>query len=107
MNTLDPTDIAELIYMVSEIPVTRLSPQEDIDFMTERMLEEHLTVSFYSHGDYTEKLEYFFLIRPDGIIYATNPESMTGASRTIAYLSEASHSEIYQWPIDTTDGRQM
>ncbi len=107
MNALDPTDIAELISMVSEIPVTRLSPQQDIDFMTERMLQEHLTVSMYSHDDYTEKLEGFFLIWPDGIIYATDPESMTGTSRTIAYLSEASHSEIYQWLINTTESDQQ
>lgn len=107
MNALDPTDIAELISKVSEIPVTRLSPQEDIDFMTERMLEEHLTVSLYSHNNYTEKLEGLFIIWSDGIIYATDPESMTGASRTIAYLSAASHTEIYQWLIDTTESDQL
>ncbi len=107
MNTLDPTHIAELISMVGEIPVTRLSPQEDMDFMTGRMLEEHLTVSLYSHDSYTEKLEGFFLIWPDGIIYATDPESMTGASRTIAYLSEASHSEIYQWLINAIESDQQ
>lgn len=107
MNALDPTDIAELLSMVSEIPVTRLSPQEDTDFMTERILEEHLTVSLYSHNNYTEKLEGFFLIWPDGMIYATDPESMTAASRTIAYQSEANHSEIYQWLIDIIESDQL
>lgn len=106
-TALDPADIAQLISMVSGITVTRLSAQQDNDFMPSRILEEHLTVYFYSHQDYAKKLQGQFFIWPDGQIYAVEPNSMQGTSRTIAYLSEANHSGIYEWLINKAESYEV
>jgi len=96
----DSADISALINMINEIPVKRLTKQEDINFMQTRMQEVHLTINFDDYNNPITTLQGEFLIWPDGYIYAVDVDSMKGSQRTISYLSQLKYPEIYQWLID-------
>ncbi len=93
----DSTDISTLISMINEIPVKRLTKQEDINFMQKRMQEVHLNINFDDYNNPVRSLQGEFLIWPDGYIYAVDVDSMEGSQRTISYLSESKYPEIYEW----------
>ena len=96
----DSMDISCLIDMIKEIPVRRLSKQEDIDFMPTRLLEDHLTVDFDDYNNPVTLLQGECCIWPDGYIYVVDVDSMKSSQRTISYLSQSNYPEIYQWLID-------
>ena len=93
----DSTDISSLINMIAEIPVKRLTKQEDIDFMQKRIQEVHLAIYFDDYNNSIRSLQGMFLIWPDGYICALDVDSMEGNQRTISYLSQLKYPEIYQW----------
>jgi hypothetical protein len=95
----DSMDISSLIDMIKEIPVKRLTKQEDIDFMPTRILEDHLTVDFDDYNNPVTSLQGEFLIWPDGYIYSVAVDSMKSNQRTISYLSQSKYPELYQWLI--------
>ena len=96
----DSMYISSLTNMIKEIPVKRLTKQEDIDFMPTRILEDHLTIDFLDYNNPVTSLQGTFLIWPDGYIYVVDVDSMKGNQRTISYLSQSKYPEIYQWLID-------
>jgi len=97
----DPTVIADLLSKVQKISVNRLTKDEDIGFMRPRIIEESiLNVSFYTNYDYLELMVGMFFIWPDGSVYAVDVETMRSNQRTIAYLSEAKHVDLYKWLSD-------
>ena len=98
----DSIDISSVTDMIKEIPVKRLTKQEDIDFIQTRILEEHLTVDFNDYNNSITTLQGNFLIWPDGYIYVVDVDSMKGTQRTISYLSLSKYPEIYQWLIEKT-----
>lgn len=98
----DSADISTLKSMINEIPVKRLTKQEDINFMQKRMQEVHLNINFDDYNNPVRILQGEFLIWPDGYIYTVDVDSMEGSQRTISYLSELQYPEIYQWLIDKT-----
>lgn len=100
IGTLGPADITELMKMVGGIPVTRLSEQQDIDYMPSRILEDHLTIRFYTMADYNERLQGILIIWPDGYLYAVEMESMASGQRSTSYLSRPTHAGIYTWLLD-------
>ena len=96
----DSMDISSLTDMIKEIPVKRLTKQEDIDFMPARILEDHLTIDFLDYNNPITSLQGEFCIWPDGYIYVVDVASMKDSQRTISYLSQSKYPEIYQWLID-------
>jgi hypothetical protein len=98
----DSNDVSKLINMINEIPATRLTKQEDLDFMPGRIQEPHFSVVFEGYTNQSRSLQGAFFIWPEGYIYAVDVASMTGKQRTIPYLSESKYPEIYQWLIDKT-----
>lgn len=93
--------IYTLLNKVKEIPVKRLSKQDDSNFITKRLkYVPFLTVMFYSDNT-SKKLEGQFYIWPDGYIYIVEVNSMAGNQRTISYLSELKYTEIYKWITDS------
>lgn len=103
----DSNKVFEVISKVKEIPVKRLSKQEEMSFIPKRLQDApFLTVMFYS--DNTRKtLNGQFFIWPDGYICAIDVNSMTGSQRTISYLSESKYPEIYQWIIDSVSASKL
>jgi hypothetical protein len=92
----DSVDISTLTNMINEIPVKRLTKQEDINFMP-RIQEVHLAIYFDDYNNPIRSLQGMFLIWPDGYICAVDVGSMTGNQKTISYLSESKYPEIYEW----------
>lgn len=93
----EPSHITELLGMIEPIPLTSLSKQEDIDFMSKRMFETHFAVDFENYDDPNRSLQGIFLIWPDGLIYATDVNSMSSNQRTVSYLSQTQYPEVYEW----------
>lgn len=103
----DTNRASELISKVKEIPVRKLSKDEEINFMPKRMLDvPFLTVMFYSDNSH-KILNGQFLIWPDGYICALDVNSMTGSQRTISYLSESKYPEIYKWISDSVSASKL
>lgn len=98
----DIEEIKSFLETISDIPVERLSPEQDIAFMNKgvKLVEEGLyRVEFYTEGQMSSGL---FFIWPDGRIYIIDIKSMKGEQRTISYLSKDTHPGIYQEIIDKT-----
>ncbi|MEN6327563.1 MAG: hypothetical protein ABFD18_15335 [Syntrophomonas sp.] len=91
-------EVKELLNLISNVSVKKLSKQEDIDFMSEGQV-------LLKKGIFTVQLkekdidsEYgFLIILPEGVIYIVDIDSMHGNKRTISYLSKSKHPNIYKW----------
>lgn len=90
------SDINEIIKMISDMPVRRLTKNQDIDYMqnAQKLKEEGFVLNFY---DEDEVLQGQFLIWPDGNIYGVDINSMQSDQRTISYLSKSTYPQIYKW----------
>lgn len=64
----DTVDISAVLSMVNDIPVKRLTKDEDIDFMRKRITDVYLAVDFEDYNDPTRSLQGVLLIWPDGNI---------------------------------------
>ncbi len=99
--------ISSLTARIEEIPVRKLTSQEDDDFMKKRIQEEGLLdVKFNGKDNSYESLKGYFLIWPDGCVYTVDVNSMRSNERTIAYLSEGQYPEIYEWLTDQADANE-
>ena len=100
-NIQETAEIKEFLETISNIPVDRLSPEQDIAFMNKglKFVEKGLyRVDFYAES---KKLSGQFLIWPDGKIYIRDNNSPDG-EQPISYLSKDAHFGIYQGIIDKT-----
>jgi hypothetical protein len=88
-------DINEIIKMISDIPVRRLTKNQDIEYMQngQKLKEEGFVLYFF---DEDEVLQGQFMIWPDGNIYGVDINSMQNDQRTISYLSESTYPQIYK-----------
>lgn len=94
---LDASDISSLLRKVKQIPVKKLTKDQDNNFMSGRMKDEtKLNINFFGE-DTTNSLNGEFIIWPDGYIYFVDIDSMKKSQRTISYLSESKYPEIYEW----------
>jgi len=94
-------DISSLTSQLEEIPVKKLTTEEDIDFMKNRILADgFLEIGLNGEDKYLVSRQGMFFIWPDGVIYIVDIESMNSNLRTISYLSESKYPEIYKWLIN-------
>lgn len=91
----DPSDIGSMIAMVKDIPVKRLTFEEEQAFMPTRIVEKHLTIAFDDNINPTRRMQGAVMIWPDGYIWASDIDSMVSSARTGSYLSESQYPEIY------------
>lgn len=97
----DSTDISDLINMIKEIPVNRLTKSKDNNFMPKRVQDDSLlNIRFYTDDTSFDSLQGEFFIWPDGYIYTVDVNSMKGDQRTASYLSASKYPDIYDWLYD-------
>lgn len=95
---LSHDEIAVLLSKITDIPVKKLTKDQDEDFMTARISDESvLNISFYGSSNSWDLLKGEILIWPDGCVYLVDVKSMQSDERTISYLSESKYPEIYEW----------
>jgi len=95
INIDDSDYIKKLLDEVQDIPVKRMSKDEDISFMKPRIQDEAMVSVYFYEYDTSKSLKGAIFIWPDGYVYAVDSESMMGNQRTVSYLSESKYPEIY------------
>jgi ABC-type Fe3+-hydroxamate transport system substrate-binding protein len=95
---LNNSDIPMLLSKIKEIPVKKLTKDQDDKFMSGRIVEEtKMNIYFYEENNFNNTIIGEFFIWPDGYIYVVDVNSMKENQRTISYLSESKYPEIYEW----------
>lgn len=100
-NIKDTAEIQRFLETIAEIPLDKLSPEQDIAFMNKglKFVEKGMyRVDFYAEGQVHAG---HFLIWPDGKIYVRDTKPLDG-QKQISYLSKEAHLKIYQGIVDRT-----
>ncbi len=91
----DPSDIDSMIAMVKDIPLKRLTFEEEQAFMPTRIMEKHLTIAFDDNMNPNRIMQGGVFMWPDGYIWASDLGSMLSSARTGSYLTKSTYPEIY------------
>ena len=100
-NLKETAEIQGFLESIAEIPLDRLSEEQDIDFMNmgRKFVEEGLyRVDFYAEGQVHSGQ---FLIWPEGEIYIRDNKSLD--EQRISYLSKEAHPQVYQSIVNKTE----
>lgn len=98
-HSLNPMiDIADILNKIETIPVKKLSPQADIQFMMKdrHISEEHLTIDLLKAGGKLGETGVTFKVWRDGAIYVIDIKSMASSKRTLSFLAMEKYPELYQ-----------
>ncbi|MHB1127080.1 MAG: hypothetical protein ACYC2T_09005 [Bacillota bacterium] len=96
INIKDPSDIENLVSLVMNLQVKKLSAREEIKILNQgKKLVEGYFIDFQNKDDYKmETLGLIILLPQDDVLMFQDLKSMNSAQRTISYIPVDNQSEI-------------